>query len=120
MQRNKDLQMLQQDLLNLQHKYFLRKGLVNCNKNNDSYTRNSVLSHQDMKETDHTLYMDNIFSSLYELDKLHTRTINCCGTLRQDHYGMLVDSNTKTLKRGDTRAGVTGFLAAITWKAKEM
>jgi len=30
----------------------------------------------------HTLYMGNFFSSPASFDNLHTKTINCCGTVR--------------------------------------
>jgi hypothetical protein len=45
----------------------------------------------------HKLYMNNFFSSLV-YDDLHTRSINCCGTVRQNHKGMPEDFGNKTLK----------------------
>jgi len=35
------------------------------------------------------LYMDNLFMSPDLSDDLHTRGINCCGTIRQNCEGML-------------------------------
>jgi hypothetical protein len=32
--------------------------------------------------------MDNFFSSPDIFDDLHTRDINCCGAVRQNHKGM--------------------------------
>jgi hypothetical protein len=41
-----------------------------------------------MEGVNHKLYMDNFFSSLDIYDDLHTRTINSCGTVTQNHKGM--------------------------------
>jgi hypothetical protein len=50
--------------------------------------------------------MDNFFSSPDVFDDLHTRDINCCGTVRQNHEGMLGSFCNKTgawavLAKGD-------------------
>jgi hypothetical protein len=36
----------------------------------------------------HKLYMDSFFSSPDLFDDLHTRGINCCGTVRQNRKGI--------------------------------
>jgi hypothetical protein len=36
----------------------------------------------------HKLYMDNYFFHLVLFDDLHTKTINCCGTVRANRKGM--------------------------------
>jgi hypothetical protein len=47
----------------------------------------------------HKLYMDNFFSSPDLFDDLHTKVINCCGTIRQNRKEMPRDFGTKlTLK----------------------
>jgi hypothetical protein len=33
------------------------------------------------------LYMDSFFSSSVSFDNLHTKTINCCGTVRPNRKG---------------------------------
>jgi hypothetical protein len=64
---------------------------------------------------DHKLCMDNFFSSPDIFDDLHTRGINCCGTVRQNHEGMPrgIDGKTLILKHGDTCAKVRDNLTAI-------
>jgi hypothetical protein len=52
----------------------------------------------------HKLYMDNFFSSPDLFDDLHTKAINCCGTVRPNQKGMPRDFGTKLrLKRGDLK-----------------
>jgi hypothetical protein len=48
------------------------------------------------------LYMDNFFSSQALFDDLHTKTINCCGTVRPNRKEMLKNfGRTMKLKSGD-------------------
>jgi hypothetical protein len=65
----------------------------------------------------HKLYMDNFFFRLnYDL---HTKAINCCGTLRPNLKIMPNDSGRKLgLKRADTKTGVKEELAPVAWKDK--
>jgi hypothetical protein len=35
------------------------------------------------------LYIGSLFSSPYLFDNMHRRGINCCGTVKQNHKGML-------------------------------
>jgi hypothetical protein len=59
----------------------------------------------------HKLYMDNFFSSPDLFSNLHTKAINCCGTVRPNLKRMPYDFGKKPkLKRGD--------LIAILWKEK--
>jgi hypothetical protein len=44
----------------------------------------------------HELFMDNFLSSPNLLDELHTRSVNCCGTVRKNHKGMSWSFDTKT------------------------
>jgi hypothetical protein len=68
----------------------------------------------------HKLYMGSFFSSPDLFDDLHTRAINCCGTVRQNCKGMPegFDSKTLKLKRGDIYTRVKGNLTATIWKDK--
>jgi len=53
-----------------------------------------------MENVGHKLYMDNISSS--SLDNLHTKTINCGGTVKPNREGMPKNFvYTLELKRGD-------------------
>jgi hypothetical protein len=56
----------------------------------------------------HSLFVDSFFSSPYLLDDLHTRGMNCYGTVRQNCKGMPrgLDIKTLKLKWGDKRARV--------------
>jgi hypothetical protein len=67
----------------------------------------------------HKLYMDSFFSSPELFDDLHTKAINCCGTVRQNRRGMPTDFQ-KTLKltRDDIKTRVRGDLTAVVWKDK--
>jgi hypothetical protein len=67
----------------------------------------------------HKLYMDNFFSSPELFDYLHTKAINCCGTVRPNRKGMPRDFGTKLrLKRSDLKTRVRGDLTSIVWKDK--
>jgi hypothetical protein len=67
----------------------------------------------------HKLYMDNFFPSPDLFDNLHTKAINCCGTVRPNRKGMPRDFGTKLrLKRGDLKTRVRGDLTSIVWKDK--
>jgi hypothetical protein len=58
----------------------------------------------------HNLYMDNFFSSPDLFTNLHSRKINCCGTVRLNRKGMPQEfRKTMKLTRGDikTRVRVT-------------
>jgi hypothetical protein len=68
----------------------------------------------------HKIYMDNFFSSPDLFNDLHTKAINCCGTVRPNRKGMPRDFGTKLrLKRGDLKTRVRGDFAAIVWKDKQ-
>jgi len=67
----------------------------------------------------HKLYMDNFFSFPVLVDDLHTKTINCCGTVRPNRKGMPRNFGHKMkMKRGDLQIKVKGNLTAIVWKDK--
>jgi hypothetical protein len=67
----------------------------------------------------HKLYMDNFFSSPELFDDLHTKAINCCGTVRPNHKGMPRDfGKTLKLKQGEISTRVWGDLTAVLWKDK--
>jgi hypothetical protein len=62
----------------------------------------------------HKLYMNNFLSSLDLFDNLHTKAINCCGTVRLNRKGMPQDfRNTLRLEWGDIKTRVTGNLTAM-------
>jgi hypothetical protein len=46
----------------------------------------------------HILHMDSLFSSPGIFDDLHTRAVNCCGTVKQNCKGMPGGFDNKTLK----------------------
>jgi len=57
-----------------------------------------------MENVGHKLYLDNISSS--PLDNLHTKKINCCGTVRPNREGMPKNFGRKMkMKRGDEDYG---------------
>jgi hypothetical protein len=66
-------------------------------------------------------YIGNFFSSPDLFDDLHTRVINCCGTVRQNCKGMLESFDYKTLKliQYDIHSRVRGNLTAVIWKDKQ-
>jgi hypothetical protein len=67
----------------------------------------------------HNLYMDNFFSSLDLFNDLHSRKINCRGTVRLNQKGMPQEfRKTMKLTRGDIRTRVEGTLTAMIWKDK--
>jgi hypothetical protein len=61
----------------------------------------------------HKLYRENFFSSPELFDDLHTKVINCCGTVRPDQKGTKL-----RLKRGDLKTSVRSDLTSIVWKDK--
>jgi hypothetical protein len=63
--------------------------------------------------------VDSFFSSPALFDDLHTKTINCCGTIISNRRGMPKNFEHKiTLKGGDLNTEVKGNLTAIVWKDK--
>jgi hypothetical protein len=63
--------------------------------------------------------MDNVFSYPDLFDNIHTKAINCCGTVRPNRKGMPSDFGRKLrLKRGDIKTKVKGDLTAVIWKDK--
>ena len=73
-----------------------------------------------IKYVEHKLYMDNFFSSPALFDDLHTKTINCCGTVRPNNKGMPKNfGHEMKIKRGVLKTKVKGNLTAITWKDKQ-
>jgi hypothetical protein len=73
------------------------KGLAKWNTDNDSNTWKGKSLIRRVEGVGHNLYMDNFFSSLDLFDDLHIRPISCCGTVRQNHKGMLGYFDTKTI-----------------------
>jgi hypothetical protein len=68
----------------------------------------------------HKLYMDYFFSSPDLFDNLHTKAINCCGTVRPNRKGMPRDFGAKLrLKQGDLKTRVRGDLTSIVQKDKQ-
>jgi hypothetical protein len=68
----------------------------------------------------HKLYMDNVFSSPDLFDDLHTKAINCCGTVRPNQKGMPTAFGRKLkLKQSDIKTRVKGDLRAVVWKDKQ-
>jgi hypothetical protein len=62
----------------------------------------------------HRLYMDNFFPSPASFDDLHTKTINCCGTVRPNIKCMPKNFGEKIkTKSGDLKTKVKGNLTAI-------
>jgi len=51
-----------------------------------------------LKGVGHELYTDNFFSYSHILYDLYPRSIDCCGTIRQNHIGMPRHLDKKTLK----------------------
>jgi hypothetical protein len=68
-----------------------------------------------VEEVGHELYVDNLFSSLDIFNDLYKRSINCCGTVRQDHKGMPRGFDKKALKfkQDDIHATVRGKLMTM-------
>jgi hypothetical protein len=67
----------------------------------------------------HKLYMDNLFSSPDLSDDLHTKAINCHGTVRPNQKGMPRDfERNSRLKLGDRKTRVKDDLTAIVWKER--
>jgi hypothetical protein len=63
--------------------------------------------------------MDSFFSSSALFNSLHTKTINCCGTIRQNRKGMLKNLGHKMkFKRGDLKTKGKGKWTDIVWKDK--
>jgi hypothetical protein len=64
---------------------------VYLRKNRQNATQMMTMTHVTVKSltrkvgrVGHELYQGNTFSSLDSCDDLHTRAINCCGTVRQN------------------------------------
>jgi hypothetical protein len=67
----------------------------------------------------HKLYMDNFFLSRALFDDLHTKKINCCGTVRPNRKGTLKNFRHKMkLKRGDPKLTMKSNFTVIIWKEK--
>ncbi|PNF35737.1 hypothetical protein B7P43_G16133 [Cryptotermes secundus] len=68
----------------------------------------------------HKLYMDNFFSSPDLFDKLMTKDITCCGTVRPNQKGLPDDFRRRQfqLMKGDIRVRVRWNLTALVWKDK--
>jgi hypothetical protein len=68
----------------------------------------------------HKLYMGNYFSSPASFDDLHTKTMNCCGTVRTNRKWIPKNSGHKTkIKSGDLKTKAKGNLTATVWKDKQ-
>jgi hypothetical protein len=68
----------------------------------------------------HKLYMDNFVSSPALFDDLHTKTENCCGTVRPNRKGMLKNfGHEMKMKRRDLETELKGNLRAIAWKDRQ-
>jgi hypothetical protein len=100
------------------HKYFGIKTYRLCDlteytynmriylgKNKQNSTQMKTVTHTTVRSltrrvdgVGHKLYMDNFFSSSHLFHDLHTRGINCCGTVRQNCKGMQGSFDSETLK----------------------
>ena len=68
---------------------------------------------------EHKLYMDSFCSSPALFEDLHTKAVNCYGTVRSNRRGMPKNFGHKMkLKRGDLKTKVKGNLTAVVWKDK--
>jgi len=68
----------------------------------------------------HKLCMDNFLSSPASFDCLHSKTINCCGTVTPNRKGTNKNfGNKMRLKRGDLNTDMEGNLRAKVWKDKQ-
>jgi len=68
----------------------------------------------------HKLYMDSYFLSSSSFDDLHTKAVNCCGTVRPNRNRMPKNFGHKVnMKRGDLKTKVKGNLTTIVWKDKQ-
>jgi hypothetical protein len=71
------------------------------------------------ENVEHKLYMDDFFSSPDLFSDLHSRKINCCGTVGLNQKGMPQEfRKTMKLTHGDIRTRVRGNLTAMIWKDK--
>jgi len=65
----------------------------------------------------HKLYMGNFFSYPASFDDLHTKTLNCCGTVRPNRKWITKYFGHKMkMKSGDLKTKVKGNLTAPVWK----
>jgi hypothetical protein len=64
----------------------------------------------------HKLYMDNFFSPPELLDNLHTKNINCCGTVRPNKKECLGTLERHANCNKVTISRVRGYLTSILWK----
>jgi hypothetical protein len=73
-----------------------------------------------IRNVGYKLYMDNFFSSPDLFDYLHSKKINCCGTVKLNRKGMPQDLETLKLRRGDirTRVRVRDNMTVMIWKDK--
>jgi hypothetical protein len=63
----------------------------------------------------HKLYMDNFLSPAL-FGNLHTKTVDCCGTVRPNRKLMRRNFGQKMiLKWGDIKTGVRGYLTVLVW-----
>ena len=63
--------------------------------------------------------MGNFFSSPASFDDLHTKTINCCGTVRPNRKWMQKNFGQKIKMKGDDlKTKVKGNWTATVWKDK--
>jgi hypothetical protein len=68
----------------------------------------------------HKLYMDNFFSSKATFYDLHTKTTNCCGTVKPNRKGMPKNfGHTMKMNRSDLETKVKSNLTATVWKDKQ-
>jgi hypothetical protein len=65
--------------------------------------------------------MDSFLLPADLCDDRHTRIINCCGSVRQNHKETLgnCDNETLKLKQGDIHAKVKDVMTAVIWKDKQ-
>jgi hypothetical protein len=67
----------------------------------------------------YNLCKDKFFSFPDLCDNLHTKAINCCGTVRRNQKEISSDfEKNLNLKWGDIKTRVKGDLATIVWKNK--
>jgi hypothetical protein len=85
-----------------------------CGKVQTNATQMMTATHKTVRSLIKKLYINNLLSSPNLYDDLHTRVINCCGTVRQNHKGMsgAFDNKILKLKQGDICARVRSNLTA--------
>ena len=86
----------------------------------DTTATHATVKHMTRRVEDlgHTIFMDNLFSSLRLFDDLNRCEINSCRTVRPNRKDMRHDFGLKQtkVKRSDARLKTRGGLTALVWK----